>query len=164
MSGTWNDALTGVFTNPWVDLRGARPGLFTPILWTLILVAFFLLLIFNVVFLFLPRPRSGRNAPRTLAYQVLAVLVPGSGLADEAWGFFLIVPWAIVMLDVIGQLAGWGIDMGFSERTDYIALGVIYAVNLVAFIIEYGSYRRRMRALRAEQNRSSRAPKGKSAA
>ena len=156
VSGTWNDALTGVFTSPWADLRGARPGLFTPVLWTLILIAFFLLLLFNVAFLFLPRPRSGRNAPRTLTYQVLAVLVPGSGLADEAWGFFLIVPWAIVMLDVVAQLAGWGIDMGFSERTDYIALGVIYAVNLVAFIIEYNSYRRRMRALQAEQNRASR--------
>ena len=163
VSGTWNDALAGAFTNPWGELRGARPVLFSPLLWTLFIVLFFLLLLYNVVFLFMPRARSGRNAPRTLAYQVLAVLVPGSGLADEAWGFFLIVPWAIVSLDIIAQLANWGIDMGFSERTDYIALGVIYLVNLVAFIIEYGSYRRRMQALQAERSRKARAPKGKAA-
>ena len=156
VSGTWNDALAGAFTNPWGELRGARPALFSPLLWTLFIVLFFLLLLYNAVFLFMPRARSGRNAPRTLVYQVLAVLVPGSGLADEAWGFFLIVPWAIVGLDILAQLAGWNIDMGFSARTDYIALGVIYGVNLIAFIIEYGSYRRRMRALQAEQSRASR--------
>ncbi len=156
VSGTWNDALTGVFTNPWANMRSSRPNMFAPIPWTAIIIAFFLLLLFNIVFLFLPRPRSGRNAPRTLTYQVLALLIPGSGLADEAWGFFLIVPWAIVSLDVVAQLAGWPIDLGFSARTDYIALGVIYIVNTVSFIIEYGSYRRRMRALKAE-SRASRA-------
>ena len=152
VSGTWNDALSGVFTSPWADLRSAQPTFFTPIVWTVILVVFFLLLLFNFLFLFVPRPRSGRNAPRTLVYQILAVLVPGSGLADEAWGFFLIVPWAILGLDVVSQWANWGIDLGFSARTDYIALGVIYVVNLIAFIIEYGSYRRRMRALQAQSS------------
>lgn len=154
LSGTWNSALGQAFTNPWTSLRAAAPFGLHPVLWNVLQVLFLFFVLVTVLFIFIPRPRSARNAPRTLLYHLLALLIPGSGLADEAWGVFLIIPWAVVGLDVLAQLAGWPFDLGIGLQTGYIALGVIYLVNTVAFFIELFSYRQRMREL--ELNKTGR--------
>jgi outer membrane biosynthesis protein TonB len=147
-AGSWLDALRSVFVNPWTGLQNARPATIAPWLWTALQVLFLLLALIAVLWLFVPRPRLAANAPRNLLYHLFSLLIPGSGLADEMWGIVLIVPWAVVGLDVISDLLGWGLDIGINLRTGYIILGVIYLVNLVAFIIEYNSYLRRMKGLR----------------
>ena len=147
-AGSWLDALGSTFSNPWTGLQNARPATIAPWLWTALQVLFLLLALIAVVWLFVPRPRLAVNAPRNILYHLFSLLIPGSGLADEMWGIVLIVPWAVVGLDVISDLLGWGLDIGINLRTGYIILAVIYLINLVAFVVEYNSYLRRMRGLR----------------
>ena len=129
--------------------RGA-PGGFSPTLWTPLVVLFLVLVALVFVWLFIPRLRWVRNAPRTWAYHLLALLVPGSGLADEMWGLLLLVPWALFGLDTLSHLYAWNIGMGLSLQTDLIVLAVVYLVNTIAVAVEYASYRRRMAVLRRE--------------
>jgi hypothetical protein len=147
-AGSWLDALGRIFTNPWTGLQNARPATVAPWLWTLLQVLFLVLAVFAVVWLFIPRPRLAANAPRNVIYHLFSLLIPGSGLADEMWGILLIVPWAVVGLDVLSDLLGWGLDIGINLRTGYAILAVIYLINLVAFVVEYTSYLRRMKGLR----------------
>jgi hypothetical protein len=147
-AGSWSEALGSVFSNPWTGLQDARPAAVAPWLWTVLQVLFLLLAFLAVVWLFVPRPRLAANAPRNVIYHLLSLLIPGSGLADEMWGIVLIVPWAVVGLDVLSDLFGWGLDIGLSLRTGYIILAVIYLINLIAFVVEFNSYRRRMKGLR----------------
>lgn len=147
-AGSWLDALARVFTNPWTGLQEARPTTIQPWLWTALQVLFLLLALIAVLWLFVPRPRLAANAPRNILYHLFSLLIPGSGLADEMWGIVLIVPWAVVGLDVLSGLLGWGLDIGIGLNTGYIILGVIYLINLIAFIVEYNSYLRRMKGLR----------------
>jgi hypothetical protein len=51
-----------------------------------------------LLWLLVPRARSARQADRGWFYHLLALLLPGSSLADEAWGLLLLVPWVLVML------------------------------------------------------------------
>jgi hypothetical protein len=147
-AGNWLDALGSVFTNPWTGLQNARPANIAPWLWTVLQILFLLFAALAVIWLFIPRPRLAANAPRNILYHLFSLLIPGSGLADEMWGIVLIVPWAVVGLDVLSDLLGWGLDIGISLRTGYIILAAIYLINLVAFIVEYNSYLRRMKGLR----------------
>jgi hypothetical protein len=147
-AGSWLDALGSVFSNPWTGLQDARPANVAPWLWTVLQVLFLLLALIAVLWLFVPRPRLAANAPRNVLYHLFSLLIPGSGLADEMWGIVLIVPWAVVGLDVISDLLGWGLDIGINLRTGYIILAIIYLINLVAFVVEYNSYLRRMKGLR----------------
>jgi hypothetical protein len=147
-AGSWLDALRSVFVNPWTGLQDARPATIQPWLWTVLQVLFLLLAVIAVLWLFVPRPRLAANAPRNILYHLFSLLIPGSGLADEMWGIALIIPWAVVGLDVISDLLGWGLDIGINLNTGYIILAVIYLINLVAFIVEYNSYLRRMKGLR----------------
>jgi hypothetical protein len=147
-AGSWLDALARVFSNPWQGLQDARPAGVAPWLWTVLQVLFLLLAAFAIIWLFVPRPRLAANAPRNIIYHLLSLLIPGSGLADEMWGILLIVPWAVVGLDLLSDLLGWGLDIGLNLRADYVVLAVIYAINLAAFILEYNSYHRRMKGLR----------------
>jgi hypothetical protein len=66
------------------------------------------------------------------------------------WGLLLLVPWAIIGLDALSELFGWGIGIGLSLRWDYLILIALYVINLVAFIIEFISYSRRMRKLKRD--------------
>lgn len=145
LAGPWRAALAEAFTNPLRTLQHPAPFGFNQELWTVFRVLLLLLTLLTIAFLFVPRPRSARNAPRTLLYHVLALLIPGSGLADEAWGLLLILPWALVGLDVITQRAGWPFGLGLSLNAGYAVLGAIYLVNTVAFFVELASYRQRMR-------------------
>lgn len=147
-AGSWLDALGGMFSNPWTGLQNARPATIAPWLWVVLQVLFLVLAAVAVIWLFVPRPRLAANAPRNIIYHVLSLLIPGSGLADEMWGILLIVPWAVVGVDVLSDLLGWGLDIGINLRTGYIILAVIYLINLIAFVVEFNSYRRRMKGLR----------------
>ncbi len=147
-AGNWLDALGDVFRNPWTGLQNARPASIAPWLWTLLQILFLLFAALAVIWLFVPRPRLAANAPRNVLYHLFSLLIPGSGLADEMWGILLIVPWAVVGLDVISDLLGWGLDIGLNLRAGYFILAAIYLINLVAFVLEYNSYLRRMKGLR----------------
>ena len=155
-AGSWDEAVVTTFSAPWRLMRATPLGM-NVVLWTLLMVVFFVLVLITVVWLFIPRPRFARNAPRTWLYQVFAFLIPGTGLADEAWGILLLAPWAVFGLDAVWQLMGNSGLLGITLRLDYIILVVIYLINTVAFITEYISYQRRMKALKLKHPDQARA-------
>jgi tetratricopeptide (TPR) repeat protein len=84
----------GMVSDPWgylINLPFRLP------VWAMTAVAVSILgvLILNVLSLLIPRVRSARTAARNVVYHALALLIPGSGLADEVWGIILLVPWAL---------------------------------------------------------------------
>ena len=146
---TWQEAVAATFSNPWSGLVADKPDGFSAVLWVSLIVLFLIWLVFTMFWLFIPRPRFAKNAPRSALYHIFSVLVPGSGLADEMWGLLLIVPWALVGLDTLSNLLGWGIGLPTLRLSgDYIILGLIYLVNAVAVGVEFSSYRRRMEKLK----------------
>lgn len=151
-TGTWQRALAGAFTAPQGSLQDAAPfrsGLGATVdlvLWRAAQLLFALLALVTVVFLFVPRPRSSRHAPRPWSYEVLALLIPGSGLADEAWGVLLLVPWAVFGLAALAGPLGWTVDLGLTPLTLYVILGGIYLLNAVAVAVEWLSHRAHRRA------------------
>lgn len=155
-AGGYLDAWADAFTNPWAALTAMEGVTLAPWLWTVLVVLFLAWAAVSIVFLLVPRPRLARNAPRTLLYHLLALLLPGTGLADEFWGVFLMVPWAIFGVDFLLHYVPGGPDPTMTLRTDSIALIVIYALNLVAFFVEFGSYRRRMVALKHDDPQTAR--------
>jgi len=157
VAGSFQASLAAVFTNPWKTLTGVSGVGLAHWLWLVIVVAFLLLTLINVVMLVLPRPRVAHNAPRTPLYHLLAILLPGTGQADELWGVLLSVPWAIFGVDLLLHYVPLGVGPAMGLMTDVIALSVIYVVNLVAFLVEFASYQRRMRALRANDPETARA-------
>lgn len=157
VAGTFQTALTSMFTNPWAGLVGLAGVTLPQWAWLIVVVAFLLLVLCNVVMLVMPRPREARNAPRTPLYHLLAILLPGTGQADELWGVLLSVPWAVFGVDLLLHFINVGPDPAMSLMTDMVALIVIYVVNLVAFFVELTSYRRRMRGLRQNDPETARA-------
>jgi hypothetical protein len=157
VAGTFQTALAGMFTNPWASLTGLAGVTLPQWAWLIVVIAFLLLALFNVVMLLLPRPREARNAPRTPLYHLLAILLPGTGQADELWGVLLSVPWAVFGVDLLLHFLTVGPDPAMSLMTDTVALTVIYVVNLVAYFVELASYRRRMRALKQNDPETARA-------
>jgi len=147
--GNYLAALGAAFTNPWTTLTQLR-ALSPQWLWIALVVLFLVWVAWTIITLLIPRPASARNAPRTLLYHVLALLLPGSGLADELWGILLLVPWAIFGIDTLIHFFAFSAEPTFPLRTDLIVLAVIYLLNIVAFIVESVSYRRRMRELKRE--------------
>jgi hypothetical protein len=107
-----------------------------------------LLCLVSILWLFIPRPKVSRNAPRNVFYHLLSLLIPGSGLADEMWGILLLVPWAFIGLDVLSKYLGWGLSLGIGLNWGLIALGVIYLINTMAFFVELNSYQKRMKNLK----------------
>lgn len=156
VTGTFLEALANVFTNPWAALTGVAGVGVAQWVWLVIVVAFLIVVLFNLIQLVLPRPRLARNAPRTPLYHVLAVLLPGTGQADEFWGLLLAVPWAIFGVDLLLHYVPMGVGPAISYMTDLIALGVIYLINLVTFFVELASYNRRMQALKVNDPQTAR--------
>ncbi|HET8985350.1 MAG TPA: hypothetical protein VFN03_06305, partial [Trueperaceae bacterium] len=147
-AGDYGSSLSAAFTNPWASLTNLR-ALQPQWLWIGLVILFLAWVAFTVITLLIPRPAAARNSQRTFLYHLLALLLPGSGLADELWGVLLLVPWAIFGIDFLQHyfiLSDAGAS--FTLQTDTIVLIVIYVINTLAFIVEYLSYRRRMRALR----------------
>ena len=151
IAGTWTAALAAAYRNPFETLDGATPPFVPGWSISLLLAAFLLFFLFHLALLLVPRSRLARNAPRTFAYHVLALLVPGAGATDELWGVLLLVPWAVFGIDVLVQL-GWATSpLGFPLLTGLWILAALYAVNLVAWGIELSSYLRRMHDLRRDR-------------
>lgn len=120
----------------------------------------------NLIWLVVPRVRGAHFSPRSLIYEFLALIVPGSGLADEVWGVLLIVPWAVLggalaminlgaslMPGLLAPSSPLGlvsvapvVDLLSLQIWLYVALGVIYAINLIAVLIEAVTFRRRLRS------------------
>ena len=149
-AGSWQGAIAATFTNPWLALRDIDFFGLPNWVWLVVLALLFVWIAVTVVWLLIPRPRYARNAPRSPVYHVLSVLIPGSGLADEAWGILLMLPWAVLGVDALAQALGWGNPLGLSQQTQLWALAAIYLINLVAVVIEFISYRRRMQELKRE--------------
>ena len=141
-AGSWQTALAGAFTKPQHALSTPPYGL-SLVLWRALQLLFLLVALVHVVFLFVPRPRSVHGALRGWVYQLLALLLPGTGLADEVWGVFLLVPWAVFGAAALG-LFGIG---STSPLALYLVLAGIYALNTVAVIVEGASYRTERRLL-----------------
>jgi len=157
LAGRFQDALGGAFTNPWAELTSFNPLAVPLWLWDAFVVLFLAWAAVTVIYLLVPRPRLARNAPRTAAYHLLALLIPGSGLSDELWGVLLLVPWAIFGIDTLLHYFALGAPAGIPLVTDYTVLAVIYALNIVSFVVELTSYRRRMAALRRSHPETARA-------
>lgn len=151
-AGTWGAAVAAAYRDPFGYLGGAEAPAALPEWASLTLLVLFLVVaLVHLAALLVPRPRLSRNAPRTLPYHAMALLVPGSGAADELWGVLLLVPWAVFGIDALAQL-GWAVSpLDIPLLTSAWALSGLYAINLVAWGIELGSYLRRMRDLRLEQ-------------
>ena len=147
---SWQAILGNVRANPWPGLLSLHPNAMNRVFWIIFATLFALVALFTLVWVFIPRMRWVANSPRSFAYHVLTVLVPGSGLADEMWGLLLIIPWALFGIDAMSEVFGWGFNLGFSLFFDFIILAGIYLLNLVSVIVEFRSYSRRMEALKQD--------------
>jgi hypothetical protein len=151
VAGTWSGALAEAYRNPFETLDAATVPVIPGWSASLLLAAFLVFSLFHLVLLLVPRSKLARNAPRTLGYHLLALLVPGAGATDELWGVLLLVPWAVFGIDVLVQL-GWATSpLGFPLLTGMWILAALYAVNLLAWGIELSSYLRRMHDLRRDR-------------
>ena len=148
-SGSWQDALKGAFTDP-QRVFSTPPYGFSLWLWHVLELLFSLVGLVHVVFLLVPRPRSAHGAPRGWAYTLLALLFPGTGLADELWGIFLLVAWAVLGASA---LPFGFVPLGLSPVTLYLILAAIYLLNTVAVIVEGWSYRLEQRTLELRRSR-----------
>jgi outer membrane biosynthesis protein TonB len=157
-AGTWTDAVGNAFIAPWTLLDDHLVLLGLPAwTWPAQLVVFWLVFLWHVVALFVPRPRYAREAPRTLPYHVLALLAPGTGQADELYGILLLLPWAIFGIDAVVQLVGGASPMGIPFRSGVTVLVALYVVNAAAWAIEFASVRKRLARLRVTQPELARA-------
>lgn len=147
-AGDWRATLRRAATAPWRALPEARPQAFPAWGWWAVLLVAAALLLALVVALVIPRPRVSRDAPRTPLYHLLALLVPGSGHADELWGLLLLVPWALLGADALIALREGSGPLGLPLNLELGLLAGLWAVNLVGFMVEASSYRRRMWLLR----------------
>ncbi|MDQ3396357.1 MAG: hypothetical protein M3511_01075, partial [Deinococcota bacterium] len=114
-----------------------------------LLTLFVLVALFHVLFVFVPRPHGTRphgtgntvdRAPPSPGYYVLALLIPGSGLADEAWGFLLIAPWAALVLELAAE------PFGFGRQETVMALLFLYLINVAILAVDYLMRRRQLAA------------------
>ena len=104
IAGDLSGEFSSMIRDPWQYLSTLRlPSFLNLPSWALQLIGVILLVfaVGNLLSLIVPRPASTRLAPRGIVYELLAILIPGTGLADEVWGLFLLAPWAAI----IGALA-----------------------------------------------------------
>jgi tetratricopeptide (TPR) repeat protein len=170
IAGDLSNEFSSLGRNPWQYLSTlALPSFLRLPNWALQLIAVILLVLAvgHVLWLIVPRPASTRLAPRGFLYELLAILIPGTGLADEVWGLFLLAPWAAILGVLalfnsgyaalaptlfgpssplgIARAPAW-IDLGNLELWLLGSLGVIYVINLLAWFLEFIGYRRKLRA------------------
>lgn len=151
-SGSPQGALTDLVRNPQRVFQGAPPFGLSVLVWRGLHLLFLVVALVHLVFLFVPRPRSAFHTPRPWVYTLLALFFPGTGLADEAWGVFLLVPWAAAGTAALSQTFGWGLFPPFSPLLLYLFIGGLYALNAVAVTVEGMSQRSRERAAQSAQS------------
>ncbi len=158
VGGSWIAAIGDVFTDPRRLLEDpARLEGVPRWLWPALVVVFAIVVLVHVLALFVPRPRLARHAPRPVAYHLLALLLPGSGQADELYGALLLIPWAIFGLDVLVQVLGGETLLGVSFGAGLVVLTVLYVVNVIAWAVEFASVRKRVQTLREREPELARA-------
>ncbi len=126
--------------------------------WANQIVGALLLMMIALTFLWLlvPRVPTAKTAPRSILYHLGALLIPGSGLADEVWGILLLPPAiavgalaiiktynfpvaesifqssSVLGLSTIAPL----VDLQTNWQFVLIALAVIYGINFLAWLLE----------------------------
>ena len=156
--GSWTTAVADAFVRPQSLLDDHLELVGLPAWsWPAQLVLFWLVALWHLGWLLVPRPRYAADAPRPLAYHLLALAVPGSGQADELYGVLLIVPWALFGIDALSQLLGSASPLGIPFSAGTVVLSTLYLVNAVAWAVEYASVRKRLAVLKATQPELARA-------
>ena len=164
--GGLDQELLRMVANPWAYLLVLPLGLPE---WLMIVIAVsaLLLLGITVLWLLIPRVRTAYHAPRSFLYHLGALLIPGSGLADEVWGIALLLPAALIagLLGLhffastrlealfqpsqilgVGKASAW-YDIAANVQVLVIALILIYLVNFLGWLLETIAVgRRQMRA------------------
>jgi drug/metabolite transporter (DMT)-like permease len=116
-AGTWYAFVGAAFWQPQLLLDDHLVLLGLPAWsWPAQLLVFWLVALWHLAWLLLPRPRYAADAPRPLLYELLALLVPGSGQADELYGVLLLVPWALFGIDVADAAARRRQPAGHPDR------------------------------------------------
>jgi tetratricopeptide (TPR) repeat protein len=151
-------------SDPWGYLVNLPFGLPS---WAMMAVAVLILaiLILNLLSLLVPRIRSAKDAPRNVVYHFLALLVPGSGLADEVWGIILLVPWAlagslliiyfnrpdlvpsILSEQKILNLSSVPAMLDLKTYSIWVIAGIggLYIINFVGWLLETMAWNKKMR-------------------
>ncbi|MFN3265352.1 MAG: hypothetical protein ACK41E_00795 [Deinococcales bacterium] len=116
----------------------------------------FYMLVTSVLWTLIPRVATAKNAPRSILYHLGAILVPGSGLADEVWGILLLPPavglGSLLLIDlyqlplaesILSASSVLGliklppmIDLALYGQYVLIALIVVYVINFVGWLLE----------------------------
>ena len=144
VSGDLGSVLRGAVTDPLGFLTGERAH--TRLSWALL--AALPLLGALLVLLLIPRAADRRRLGRPALFRVLATLLPGAGLLGNAWGGVLLVAWAGV---VVALLARWlpfpalPLQAAPVRSVLGLALGALYALNVLALLLIEAAYARRRR-------------------
>jgi tetratricopeptide (TPR) repeat protein len=153
-------------TDPWDYLLRLPFGLPA---WAMMAVAVLILgiLVLNLLSLLIPRVRSARDAPRSAVYHFMALLVPGSGLADEVWGIIVLVPWAlagslliiyfnrpdlvpsILAEQKILNLSSLPAMLDLKTYSIWVIAGIagLYLINFVGWLLETLAWNKKMKHL-----------------
>ena len=153
-------------SNPWGYLLSLPFGLPS---WAMMAVAVLILAILglNLLSLLVPRIRSASQAPRNVVYHFLALLVPGSGLADEVWGIILLVPWALAgslliiyfnRSDLVPSILAEQKILNLSTVPAMLDLktysvwviagiAVLYVINFIGWLLETLAWNKKMKRL-----------------
>ena len=143
-TGGWHHTLINGLMNPWKGLINSQPDWGSRTLWLSLVVLFLLFTAATIVWLIIPRPRLAQRVTYNPVLYVLAILVPGTGLAESFWGILLLSSWAVFGFDLVSQISGWQLDNIFPIGTDYVILGIVYSVNVVVFTTAFIAHRRRL--------------------
>ncbi len=156
----------GMVSDPWSYLTSLPLGL--PMLaMNAVAVLILAILALNILSLLIPRVRSAKTAPRNVVYHFLALLVPGSGLADEVWGIILLVPWAFaggllliyfnrpeLVPSVLQNQSVLGIEQvpALLDLRNYSVwviggLGVLYLINFIGWLLETLAWNKKLKTL-----------------
>src|SRR5690625_7969738 len=111
------------------------PWLSAQWVWYVLLGLYLLLGTLTLLWILVPRPRMARNALRSVGYHLLALLVPGSGMADAVWGIMLLVPWAMFGIDLQWRYLGSGPLLDVRLTTTVLSLLFVESVNTVGFTL-----------------------------
>ena len=131
----------GLLRDPWNALTSLPTGLPRPLQWLWVGVLL-LLGLASLLWLLVPRLPAGQTAGRPLLYRLTALLLPGSALLDGAWGSVLLLGWALTLAVLAGRLrlisanallGGAGPGLWTSL---IVVLAVIYALNILVFVLE----------------------------